>query len=212
VERRGIKALAISDLQRSQVKESLGAARKVPCGCCLKKFLEVPNLPLKVSLKAIMDIRIMWSGNLSSATVFGGEDPSGDQGEAGGEGDGGGGVKKSQMVLQRLGCYDKVSLNTDNDTLLLALYFQQVGVCVFCAQFFQVQEDYRPSYSSIVHQEKKAAYIENKRREQEYWDPLKMMEKDRELMELRKTNNLLSSDAASTAAASVDGGDIDGAA
>jgi len=75
---------------------------------------------------------------------------------------------KKQMILQRLGCYD------------------QVGVCVFCAQFFQVQEEYRPSYSTIVFQEKRAAYLENKRREEEYWDPLKMMEKDRANLEIRK--------------------------
>ena len=36
---------------------------------------------------------------------------------------------------------------------------------MFCAQFFQKQEAYRPSYSEIVLSEKKAVYLENKRRE-----------------------------------------------
>ena len=75
------------------------------------------------------------------------------------------GSNKKQMILTRLGCYD------------------EVGVCVFCAQFFHVQEDYRPSFSTIVYQEKRALYYEKKRKEEEYWDPLKMMEKDREMMD-----------------------------
>jgi len=72
VEKVNMKALSVSDLARAQVKESLGATKKVPCGCCLRKYLDV-NLPLKVSHKAIMDIRIKWSASLSSATVFGGD-------------------------------------------------------------------------------------------------------------------------------------------
>ena len=69
-------------------------------------------------------------------------------------------------TLTRLGCYD------------------QVGVCVFCAQFFYLQEEYRPSFSDIVRQEKKAEYFDNRRREKEYWDPLKMMEKEREVVSI----------------------------
>jgi hypothetical protein len=61
--------------------------------------------------------------------------------------------------------------------------YDKVGVCIFCAQFFQEPEEYRPSYQAIVYQEKKSAYFENKRREREYWDPLKMLEKDREAIE-----------------------------
>ena len=39
-----------------QVKESLGATKKVPCGCCLRKYLDV-NLPLKVSHKVCCVVR-----------------------------------------------------------------------------------------------------------------------------------------------------------
>jgi hypothetical protein len=57
--------------------------------------------------------------------------------------------------------------------------YDQVGVCRFCAQFFAEPEEYRPSYQNITFQERKVAYFDQKRREREYWDPLKMLEKDR---------------------------------
>eukprot|EP01036_Dinobryon_divergens_P033701 gene33701-43559_t len=184
VERVNMKVLSVTDLQRAQIKESLGATKKINCGCCLRKYLDV-NLPLRVSQKAIMDIRIYWSGNLTSATVFGGEpvkpvaktsDESLADGQDPGEEEGGDSNKK-QMILQRLGCYDK---------------------------FFQKQEAYRPSYSEIVQSERKAVYLENKRREEEYWDPLKMMEKDRAAIELRKKNSLI---AVASTSGSVTGAD-----
>lgn len=165
-----MKRLMVSDLERAKTEETLDATKKLPCGCCMQDFLYV-NLPMKVSRKAILDLRVKWSGKLSSSTVFRSSSvreltnslaetslPSGRT------------QKKTQEEIDALNatfprCYDKV------------------GVCCFCAQFFQEPEEYRPSYQMITYQERKAAHFENKRREREYWDPLKMMEKDREAAE-----------------------------
>ena len=57
--------------------------------------------------------------------------------------------------------------------------YEGAGVCRFCSQFFHNQEEYRPSFDTIAFEERKAQYFEAKRLEKEYWDPLKMVEKDR---------------------------------
>jgi len=185
IERREMKSINVTDLAKAKVKETLGSLKKIDCGCCMRKFLDV-NLPLKVSKKAIMDIRIMWSGSLNSKTVFGGSpveknkksdseqyDTDGDsdtelQPASTSNADSQGGNDKKMAILTRLGCYESAS------------------VCIFCAQFFSHQEEYRPSYSTITFRERKAIHFENKRKEQEYWNPLKMMEKDRLILEKRQ--------------------------
>lgn len=58
--------------------------------------------------------------------------------------------------------------------------YEGAGVCRFCSQFFHQQEEYRPSFDTIAYEERRAQYFEAKRHEKEYWDPLKMVEKDRE--------------------------------
>lgn len=57
--------------------------------------------------------------------------------------------------------------------------YEGAGVCRFCSQFFHQQEEYRPSFDTIAYEERKAQFFETKRLEREYWDPLKMVEKDR---------------------------------
>lgn len=167
---REMRRLMVSDLQRAQTEESLDATHKIPCECCMQLFLYV-NLPLKVSRKAIVDLRTKWSGKLSSATVFGGAEP----GTTDEEGDRAPSPKsKAQRALER-----KSALLSS-----VPACYDQVGVCVFCAQFFQVQEEYRPSYAAITQHERRAAAQEARRREREYWDPLKMVEKDREAQEV----------------------------
>jgi len=165
---REMKRLQVSDLQHARTEEELGATHKLPCGCCKQKFLYV-NLPLKVSRKAILDIRIKWSGNLNSATVFGALDAEEDD------------------------CSPNGQRKSEDSALLGAVprCYDNVGVCVFCAQFFHVQEDYRPSYQAIIMHERQAAYMEAKRRDEEYWDPLKMVEKDRLLEDKRMMDDLL---------------------
>lgn len=64
--------------------------------------------------------------------------------------------------------------------------YDQVLICLFCSQFFQSQDEYRPSYGDMVHSEKKASYLDLLDRKKKYWDPLKMLEKDKEKEESEK--------------------------
>jgi hypothetical protein len=178
---REMKRLSVSDLDRAKAEEKLVATRKMPCGCCMQEFLYV-NLPMKVSKKAIIDIRVKWSGTLSSTSVFRGTsarelaDTLAEQQK----------MKSSKKNYGSLSDSEILAPSAEIDLMGSSVprCYDTVGVCVFCAQFFQSPEDYRPSYQAIVYQEKKTAYFENKRREREYWDPLKMLEKDRETYEL----------------------------
>jgi hypothetical protein len=167
-----LKRLRISDFKRAQIEEDLGAVKKIPCACCELMFLYV-NLPLKVSRKAIMDIRTKWSGQLSSANVFGGGDATESPGK-----------DKDTADFKSIESGDGGRSKKSKD--LLSVMYNEVRVCFFCAQFFHVQEAYRPSFSTIVFEEKKAAYNEQKAKEKQYWDPLKMVEKDREILEQRQ--------------------------
>ena len=54
-----MKRLSQNELHRAQVEESLGSKKKVHCGCCNFLFSHI-NLTLKVSMKAITDIRKKW--------------------------------------------------------------------------------------------------------------------------------------------------------
>ena len=64
--------------------------------------------------------------------------------------------------------------------------YDQVLVCLFCSQYFQSQEDYRPSFADMVHSEKRANHLELLERERQYWDPLMMVEKDKKEEEEEK--------------------------
>jgi hypothetical protein len=46
--------------------------------------------------------------------------------------------------------------------------YSDVPVCTFCAQFFQDQDEYRPSYDKIVRSEKKTEYLATMARDKEY--------------------------------------------
>lgn len=60
------KRLSVPVYERAVNEESLSMVKKHPCGCCLQKYLYV-NLPLKVSQKAIIDIRVKWTGKFFSS-------------------------------------------------------------------------------------------------------------------------------------------------
>ena len=64
--------------------------------------------------------------------------------------------------------------------------YDQVLVCLFCSQFFQSQEEYRPSYADVLHKERKANHLALLEQERQYWDPLMMMDKDKIEEELEK--------------------------
>ena len=176
--RKEVKRLSVTALDKARVEESLGCIKKIPCGCCLQKFLYV-NLPLKVSQKAIIDIRKKWSGGLTSATVFGKKDDEDDdidlienqEEEDETNNEESETIKKKSKKKQPL---------TDERLTAIPRCYDEVPVCCFCSQFFQKQEAYRPSYMQITYEERLAVFQETRRREKEYWDPLKMCEKDLE--------------------------------
>jgi hypothetical protein len=58
--------------------------------------------------------------------------------------------------------------------------YEGVDVCRFCSQFFHNQEEYRPSFDTVAREERRAQALETKLLEKAYWDPLLMVEKDRE--------------------------------
>ena len=60
------KKSALTAYDKALNEESLSMVKKHPCGCCLQKYLYV-NLPLKVSRKAIIDIRVKWTGMFASS-------------------------------------------------------------------------------------------------------------------------------------------------
>jgi hypothetical protein len=55
-----MKRLSQSELARAQMEESLGSKKKLLCGCCNFQFSYI-NLTLRVSMKAITDIRLLWN-------------------------------------------------------------------------------------------------------------------------------------------------------
>jgi len=172
---REMKQFRTTDLQRAKLAEELRLAHshKVECGCCLLQFLPC-NLPLKVSQKAVLDIRIKWSGKLTSSTVFGGVNPS---------------LSTNQEIVTATISLPESPPKPGKKTLIekmaerlsaLPRCYDDVPVCTFCAQFFHDQDEYRPSYLKITHEERKAVRMEAREREKAWWDPLKMVEKDRE--------------------------------
>ncbi len=50
-----------SVLDKAKIEEELGSKKKMACGCCYLMF-SYPNLPLRVSNKAVVDLRQNWSG------------------------------------------------------------------------------------------------------------------------------------------------------
>lgn len=59
--------------------------------------------------------------------------------------------------------------------------YDEVRVCVFCAQFFKNQNEYRPSYEDIMYSEKKLIKDEVKAKEIQKNDPYLLVKKDRQL-------------------------------
>ncbi len=128
-----------SDLEKAHDEERLGSKHLIQCACCFLSFSYV-NLPLKVSNKALVDIRKKWSKGTTG------------------------------------GWWEK----TDNKLNKIPRCYEESWVCLMCSQFFQDCEVYRPSFEKSLYDQKRTAFLEHKRREREYWDPLKMCEKDRD--------------------------------
>ncbi len=189
-ERREMKQLQVSALEKAKMAVELGQTKRQECGCCLRKYLPI-NLPLKVSQKAVLDIRVKWSGDLTSKTVFGGTNPpigeylattlepaGGSATTAGLEGTAMPGTTSTSTVGTNV---KKTYLEKMSERLsVVPRCYSDVPVCTFCAQFFQDQDSYRPSYNKIVYNEKKSEHMERVAKEKEFWDPLKTVERERE--------------------------------
>ena len=181
-ERREMKQFQVSELEKARNAESLGQTKRRQCGCCLQNYLPI-NLPLKVSQKAVLDIRVKWGGKLTSKTVFGGTNPpigeylaTTAEPTSAATFDSSGGTNQTSNIPEKKKSYlDKLS---DRLSVVPRCY-SDVPVCTFCAQFFQDQDEYRPSYKQIVRSEKKADFLHTVAREKEYWDPLATVEKER---------------------------------
>jgi len=197
-ERREMKQFLVSDLEKARNAESLGQTHRHACGCCLQKFLPL-NLPLRVSQKAVLDIRIKWGGNLTSKTVFGGINPPIGQYLAGTEVAPDGTILNPEGTFNASKLEDFMAASSASNTLAqkdpakksyiekiqerlsrMPRCYSDVPICTFCSQFFQNQADYRPSYSDITFQERKSKHMTMVAKEKELWDPLKLVEKDRE--------------------------------
>jgi len=88
------------------------------------------------------------------------------------------------------------------------LIYNEVRVCVYCAQFFQnnQQDVYRPSYESKMAERRMKATIAAEESARAYWDPLTTVERERkeELDRLEETQRLAASGVGSTAELNAD--------
>lgn len=153
---RSLKGVNVTPYDQAIKEEELGVTKKVPCACCLQKFLYV-NLPLKVSEKAIIDIRVKWTGGMTSQTVWSDtlkaivtttfETSSSSHEED---------ASQFTSPTKR----GKLFVNTKKipDITPIKVY-SDVRVCLFCSQFFQFQESYRPSFADMVKAEKRAGAL-----------------------------------------------------
>lgn len=153
---REIRRFQTTDLQKTLLEEELRLKKKLKCGCCLQIYSQC-NLPMKVPLKAILDIRKKWISDKPTTA---------------GEGDHW--WKKDDERLSAVPrCYEAEL------------------ICTFCSQFFDLQEEYRPSFDKIQREIKRKQFLEAKRLEKQYWDPLKTGELEMERLyqeELQKTS------------------------
>ena len=173
--KRTLKGVNVTPYDQAVKEEELGVTKKTKCACCLKSFLYV-NLPLKVSEKAIIDIRVKWTGGMTSQTVWT--------------------DTLKAIVADSFEVPSSSSVIPDSETSIVPetwtkprgkmvakkkvpeitpiKVYSDVKVCLFCSQFFHVQEKYRPSFADMVKEEKRVARQERKARESEYWDPVKV--------------------------------------
>ena len=192
---RALKGVNVTPYDKALKEEELGVTKKMTCACCLQKFLYV-NLPLKVSEKAIIDIRVKWTGGMTSQTVWGDTLKAivADTFEvvssgAAHDGDPSATSSSSQVIPASATANSsskprgKLVTKKKVPEITPIKVYSDVLVCLFCSQFFYEQEKYRPSFADMVKAEKAAARRERLAREREYWDPLRMVEKDRELEE-----------------------------
>ena len=198
--KRALKGVNVTPYDKALKEEELGVTKKVPCACCLQKYLYV-NLPLKVSEKAIIDIRVKWTGGMTSQTVWTDTLKAivADTFEVNSSGSILDADASSSQIVSSNKPRGKMVAKKKVPEITPIKVYSDVRVCLFCSQFFQIQEKYRPSFGDMVMAEKRAARREHLAREKEYWDPLKMVEKDREREEATNFSKTADSDRIHTA-------------
>ena len=153
---REMKQFKKSAFQKAVALEDLGVQRKQACGCCYQLFSLI-NLPLKVSNKAVVDMRKKFANDKKE-------------------------VRKEFYIKPVVETKKKDMwwIKIDEKLSNLSRCYDDVSVCIYCSQFFKDQDSYRPTYETVQYEERKKAYLEQKRMERAYWDPLAMSEADKE--------------------------------
>ncbi len=153
---REMKQFKRSAFQKAVALEDLGVQKKQACGCCYQMFSLV-NLPLKVSNKAVVDMRKKFANDEKE-------------------------IKKEFYIkpVVETKRKDMWWIKIDEKLSNLSRCYDDVNVCIYCSQFFKDQDSYRPTYETVQYEERKKAYFEQKRLERAYWDPLAMSEADKE--------------------------------
>ena len=157
-----LQKLTKTDFDLASTEESLRAGTKPRfqmCGCCMIKYLRV-NLPFKVPNKAILDARKKWKQQYATKSSSGSEE-------------------KSTMRVTDV-FSDIKQMNRKDATNL----YDYTAVCAFCAQFFNNPDEYRPSYSQVVAEEKLERSILQQKQDELKWDPLALLEADRKMQQL----------------------------
>jgi len=161
--------LKLDELKKNHQEEVFQLKKKRACGLCEVKFSEV-NLPVAVTLKAIYDLRHTWmlrrTAQLEAqkqAALQARKSPGGDL-----ESD-----LSIVSVDKKEDAKHRVTVLVQNGALLQPTRsYDQRRVCSFCAQFFESDEVYRPSFGA------KLAKLQAEKREKEtaednkFWDPL----------------------------------------
>lgn len=91
-------------------------------------------------------------------------------------------VTYKAIIDIRIKWSEKLSISTffDHDIIGKLSRYDEVSICLFCSQFFIDQEEYRPTYELLASQEIKKKNELKQKQEEAYWDPLLMLEADRQ--------------------------------
>lgn len=67
--------------------------------------------------------------------------------------------------------------------------YDYTHVCIFCAQFFNTPEEYRPSYEQVAAEGKQEQLVVQQKHDDLKWDPLALLEADRKMQKLIEDAN-----------------------
>ena len=182
---REMKQFNKNAFQKAVALEDLGVQKKQACGCCYQKFSLI-NLPLKVSNKAVVDMRKKFATDEKE-------------------------VKKEFYIKPVVATKKREMwwIKVDEKLSNLSRCYDDVSVCIYCSQFFKDQDSYRPTFETVQYEERKKHFFEQKRLEKAYWDPLAMSEadKERERIEIEQKAVLKAAELGTDSVSNIDGTD-----